>query len=131
MVNSHALRLVPSLNESRWFHAWNRVSCTRSSARSLSPHSDTPNARKLPISATRASRRLEDTLGRKLFFSALLKILKQSQEVLRYWLSRDFVENRANVAADVCLKGEGKAVIRPNTLTLAWRAGDVLIHCLV
>lgn len=70
-------------------------------------------------------------MGRKLFFSALLKILKQSQEVLRYWLSRDFVENRANVAADVCLKGEGKAVIRPNTLTLAWRASGVVIHCLV
>ena len=61
MVNSQALRLVPSRNELRWFHALNRVSCTRSSARSRSPQSDTANARRLVISPTRDSRRLSDT----------------------------------------------------------------------
>src|SRR5215510_11773713 len=101
MVKSHALRLVPSLNESRWFQALNRVSCTRSSARSLSPHSDTPKARRLPISATSESRRLEETLRLKLFVSASLKILQQPQQMLRYRLPCDFVEDRAHVAANV------------------------------
>src|SRR6185437_1626798 len=110
MVKSHALRLVPSLNESRWFHALNSVSCTRSSARSLSPHSDTANARRLPISATRESRRLADTLGGTLFVSASLEILEKSQQVLRYRLSRDLIENGADVPADVSLQGRGQAV---------------------
>jgi len=50
-------------------------------------------------------------LAPQLFVSALLKILKQPQEVLRYWLSRDLVENRANMAADVSLQGRGEAAI--------------------
>src|SRR5262245_46985025 len=109
MVKSQAFKLVPSLKDSRWFHALNSVSCTRSSARSLSPHSDTANARRLPISATRESRRLEDTLRRNLFFSASLKVPKETQEMLRYWLSGDFIENRADMAADVSLQGRGQA----------------------
>src|SRR5262245_44405203 len=110
MVKSQALRLVPSLNESRWFHALNSVSCTRSSARSLSPHSDTANARKLPISATRESRRLADTLRGNLFISASLEVLQESQQMFRYGLARDLIENRPNVAADVSLQAGGQAV---------------------
>src|SRR4029078_3744851 len=110
MVKSHALRLVPSLSESRWFHALNSVSCTRSSARSLSPHSDTANARKLPISATRESRRLADTLRGNLFISASLEVLQESQQMFRYGLARDLIENRPNVAADVSLQAGGQAI---------------------
>src|SRR5512134_3751309 len=105
MVNSHALRLVPSLNESRWFQALNSVSCTRSSARSLSPQSDTANARRLPISATSCSRRLVETFRRNLFVSASLKILKQAQEMVRYGFARDLVEHSTDVTADVSLQG--------------------------
>src|SRR4029453_1643193 len=110
MVKSQALRLVPSLNESRWFHALNSVSCTRSSARSLSPHSDTANARRLPISATRESRRLADTLRGNLFVSASLEIFQESQQVLRYGLPRDLIEDRPDMAADVSLQARGQAV---------------------
>src|SRR4029078_6589774 len=108
MVKSHALRLVPSLSESRWFHALNSVSCTRSSARSLSPHSDTANARKLPISATRESRRLPDTLLVNLFTSTSLEVFQESQQMCRYGLARDLIENRPNVAADVSLQAGGQ-----------------------
>src|SRR4029450_12793515 len=105
MVKSQALRLVPSLNESRWFHALNSVSCTRSSARSLSPHSDTAKARRLPISATSESRRLEDTLRAKLFVSASLEIFQQPQQMVRNGLSRDFIEDRTHMASDMSLQG--------------------------
>ena len=54
MVKSQARRLVPSWKLSRWFHAFRSVSCTRSSARSMSPHSDTANARRLGIRPSRA-----------------------------------------------------------------------------
>src|SRR4030095_15656656 len=101
MVKSQALRLVPSLNESRWFHALNSVSCTRSSARSLSPHSDTANARKLPISATRESRRLADTLRGNLFISASLKVLQESEQVFRNRLARDLLQKRPHMDARV------------------------------
>ena len=104
MVKSQALRLVPSLNESRWFHALNSVSCTRSSARSLSPHSDTPNALRLPISATRASRRLADTLARNLFVSASLEIFQEAQQVIGNRFARDLIEYRTDVAADMSLQ---------------------------
>src|SRR5215470_12363308 len=118
MVNSQAFRLVPSLKESRWFHALNSVSCTRSSARSLSPHSDTAKARKLPISATRESRRLADTLRGNLFVSASLEILQESQQVLRYGLARDFIEDRPDMAADVSLQARGQSVrLSPGRIT--------------
>src|SRR5665811_2571043 len=98
MVKSQAFRFVPSLKESRWFQALNRVSWTRSSARSRSPHRETPNARKLPIWATRTSLRLEDTLRGKLLLSALVEILEQSQQVIGDRLLRDLVEHRANLS---------------------------------
>src|SRR4029453_6051929 len=107
MVKSQALRLVPSLNESRWFHALNSVSCTRSSARSLSPHSDTANARMLPISATRESRRLADTLRGNLFISASLEVLQESEQVFRNRLPRAPIEKPPNIAADGGFPGGG------------------------
>jgi len=78
----------------------------------LSPQSDTPKARKLPISATSESRRLEETLRVKLFVSASLKILQQPQQMLRYRLPCDFVEDRAHVAANVSLEGRGESAIQ-------------------
>src|SRR6187401_2098877 len=133
MVKSHALRLVPSLNESRWFHALNSVSCTRSSARSLSPHSDTANARKLPISATRESRRLADTLRGDLFISASLEVFHKSEQTSRYGLARDLIENRPNVAADVSLQAGGPAA-RLRRWSIAPKlgaAGPCLVHFVV
>src|SRR6202043_2148074 len=47
MVNSHAGMLVPGWNESMWESARNSVSCTRSSARSILPHNEMANARRL------------------------------------------------------------------------------------
>src|SRR5680860_1032212 len=101
MVNSHAFRFVPSLKESRWFHALNKVSWTRSSARSRSPHSDTANARRLPIWATRDSRSSGDTWRGKLLLSAVVEILEQSQEVIRHGLLCDFVEHRPHMAPNM------------------------------
>jgi len=49
----------------------------------------------------------------------LLKIPKKPQEMLRYWLSRDLVENRANMAADMSLQGRGEAAIRLSPSRLA------------
>src|SRR5690606_24857222 len=90
--------------ESRWFHALNKVSWTRSSARSRSPHSDTANARKLPIWATRSSLRPGDTLRGKLFLSALVEILQQSQKVVGDRLLGDLVERRADLTPDMGLQ---------------------------
>ena len=104
MVNSQALRLVPSRNESRWFHALNRVSCTRSSARSRSPQSDTANARRLVISPTRDSRRLSDTFRGKLFVSASLEVFQKLEQTIGDWLSRNFVEHGTQMAADMGLQ---------------------------
>src|SRR5690606_24440618 len=66
----------------------------------------------------------------QLFVSALLKVLKQSQEVLRYGLARDLVEYRANVAPDMSLQGGRKPVLRgfPGRLGLA---GAAVIDCMV
>src|SRR6185312_8557724 len=123
MVNSHALRLVPSRNESRWFQALNRVSCTRSSARSRSPQSDTANARRLVISPTRESRRLSDTLRRKSLVSASLEVLQKLEQTIGDRLSRNLIEDGPQMAADMGLQigrqsllgGEGGA--RPGLVT--------------
>jgi len=50
--------------------------------------------------------------------------------MLRYWFSRDLVENRANMTADVSLQGRGEAAIGLSPLRLAWRAGGAVL-CLV
>src|ERR1700689_4251020 len=47
MVNSHAGMLVPGSNESMCANARSNVSCTKSSARSILPHSEIANARRL------------------------------------------------------------------------------------
>src|SRR5215475_5901290 len=104
MVNSQALRLVPSRNESRWFQALNRVSCTRSSARSRSPQSDTANARRLVISPTRDSRRLSDTLRRKSLVSASLEVFQKLKQTIGDRLSCNLIENSAQMAADMRLQ---------------------------
>jgi hypothetical protein len=61
----------------------------------------------------------------------LLKVLKQPQEVLRYGLSRDFIEYGTNMAADMSLEGRGEAVVRAHPLRLAWHGGGVIVHCLI
>src|SRR5262245_59899674 len=104
MVNSHALRLVPSRNESRWFQALNRVSCTRSSARSRSPQSDTANARRLVISPTRDSRRLSDTPRRKSLVSASLEVFQKLKQTIGDRLSRNLIEDSPQMAADMGLQ---------------------------
>src|SRR4029078_12848041 len=104
MVNSHALRLVPSRNESRWFQALNRVSCTRSSARSRSPQSETANARRVVISPTRESRRLSDTLRRKSLVSASLEVFQKLEQTIGDRLSRNLIEDSAQMAADMGLQ---------------------------
>jgi hypothetical protein len=45
----------------------------------------------------------------QLLVSASLKIVKQAQEMLRYGLARDFVEDRTDVTADMGLQGRGQA----------------------
>jgi hypothetical protein len=67
----------------------------------------------------------------QLLVSALLKILKQSQEVLRYGLARDFVEHRAHVAADMSLQGRRKAVFRPVPGRLCRSTGAAILDCMV
>ena len=119
MVNSQALRLVPSRNESRWFHALNRVSCTRSSARSRSPQSDTANARRLVISPTRDSRRLSDTFRRKLFVSASLEVFQKLEQTIGDWLSRNFVEHGTQMAADMGLQIGRQTLFRGERCALA------------
>jgi len=47
----------------------------------------------------------------QLFVSASLKILKQSQKMLRYRLARDLIEHLTNMTADVSLQGRGQAAI--------------------
>src|SRR4029079_9093993 len=144
MVNSHALRLVPSRNESRWFHALNRVSWTRSSARSRSPQSDTANARRLVISPTRDSRRLSDTFRAKLFVSASLEVFQKLEQTIGDWLSRNFVEHGTQMAADMGLqigrqtlfRGERCALPRSGCLShgfpgVRWLPPAFLFLCLV
>ena len=70
-------RLVPSWNLSRWSQALSSVSCTRSSARSMSPQSDTANARRLRITPSRASRRARRHFASQLFVSASLESFKR------------------------------------------------------
>jgi hypothetical protein len=66
----------------------------------------------------------------QLFVSASLEIVQQSQEMLRYWLSGDFVEHRAHMAADVSLQVGGQPVgLGP--VRLAWLAGGALLNCSV
>lgn len=67
----------------------------------------------------------------QLFVSALLKILKQSQEVLRYGLARDFVEHRADMAADMSLQGWGEAVSRACPRRVGRLAGAAIVDCMV
>jgi hypothetical protein len=47
----------------------------------------------------------------QLFVSASLKILKQSQEMLRYGLTRDLIEHCADMTADVSLQGRGQTAV--------------------
>src|ERR1700722_19160022 len=55
MVKSQAERFVPSTKLERLAHAFMSVSCTRSSARSELPQSESAKARKLGIARTRSS----------------------------------------------------------------------------
>jgi hypothetical protein len=47
----------------------------------------------------------------QLFVSASLKILKQSQEMLRYRLVRDLIEHRTDMTADVSLQSGGQTAL--------------------
>ena len=91
---------------------------------------NTAKARKLPISATRESRRLADTLRGNLFVSASLEILQESQQVLRYGLARDLIEDRPDMAADVSLQAGGQSIrLGPGRITRYVGApGPCLVH---
>jgi hypothetical protein len=56
IVMSHAARLVPGRNESRWVTARKSVSCTKSSAPSIVPHNDNANFRRLGTFAKSSAR---------------------------------------------------------------------------
>src|SRR5580700_8567046 len=86
MVNSQAERFVPSTKLARFAHAFIRVSCTRSSARSGFPQSESAKARKLGIALTRSSL----SLSRAAITPALARIqlLEQLHEPLRHLLAK-------------------------------------------
>src|SRR6476620_2588123 len=128
MVNSHALRLVPSRNESRWFQALTRVSCTRSSARSRSPQSETANARRLVISPTRESRRLSDTLRRKSLVSASLEVFQKLEQTIGDRLSRNLIEDSPQMAADMGLQIWRQSLLYRERGALAGLATGCLRH---
>jgi hypothetical protein len=57
----------------------------------------------LVISPTRDSRRLSDTFRRKLFVSASLEVFQKLEQTIGDWLSRNLIEHRAQMAADMSL----------------------------
>jgi hypothetical protein len=58
----------------------------------------------LVISRTRDSRRLADTLRRKSLFSASLEVFQKLKQTIGDWLSRNLIEDRTQMAADMGLQ---------------------------
>src|SRR5580693_2095035 len=93
--------LVPGSNESMLAMARSNVSCTRSSARSILPHSDIANARKLGTTPSIASR--SDgarVIGAILLSFSSSKSLQKQLETFRHLLLADFVEAILETFAD-------------------------------
>jgi hypothetical protein len=67
----------------------------------------------------------------KLFVSASLEILKQSQEMLRYGLARYFVEDGTHVAADMSLEIGGQSFVLSCRPRGAARVSGAALSCLV
>src|SRR5215468_11105867 len=77
--------LVPGSNDSKWDHARRSVSCTRSFARSTSPHSETANALRLGTAASMAPRTSSGAvMNAILLLLWLVKTAKQLGEPIRY-----------------------------------------------
>src|SRR5277367_3507709 len=108
MVKSHAGILVPGSKESIWASARNSVSCTRSSARSILPHNEMANARRLGTVARTWSRiagssfMLPDPLSISPLSTLVLiaQAANQIGDVLRHALIDDFVVHRAQLLSD-------------------------------
>src|SRR5580704_10514393 len=103
MVNSHAGMLVPGWKESICASARNSVSCTRSSARSILPHNEMANARRLGTVARTWSR----IAGSSFMLSGPLSILvliaqaaNQIGDMLRHALIDDIVVHSAQLLSD-------------------------------
>src|SRR5918994_1605399 len=113
IVNNQAFRLLPDWNCSRLVHALSTVSCTRSSARAGSPHSERPKARNAGSNAVTCSRNLscpviepardsrkdEETapLGAALL---VLELLQQRLELVRHRFVHDVAEHAAQPALE-------------------------------
>src|SRR6185295_19293519 len=110
MVKSQALRLLPDWNCSRLVHALSTVSCTRSSARAGSPHSERPKARNAGNSAVTCSRKwscpvmsrpgvAEDRAPAPSGAALLVfELLQQRLELVRHGLVHDVAEHAAQPA---------------------------------
>src|SRR5277367_2679916 len=103
MVKSHAGILVPGSKESIWASARNSVSCTRSSARSILPHSEMANARRLGTVASTWSRIAGSSFicVQCLYFSILVvETGEQLVDVIRHTLADDVVVHGSQLLPD-------------------------------
>src|SRR5580698_1787040 len=105
MVNSHAGMLVPGSKESICESARNSVSCTRSSARSILPHNDMANARRLGTVESTWSRIAGSSfIATSLWLSVLIaQAADQIGDMLRHALIDDVVVHRPQLLADLGL----------------------------
>src|SRR6202040_2948957 len=105
MVNSHAGMLVPGSKESMWESARSNVSCTRSSARSILPHNEMANARRLGTLDSTWSRIAGSSfIATSLWLSVLIaQAADQIGDMLRHALIDDVVVHRPQLLADLGL----------------------------
>src|SRR5580704_16463363 len=105
MVNSHAGMLVPGSKESMCESARNSVSCTRSSARSILPHNEMANARRLGTVDSTWSRMVGSSfIATSLWLSVLIaQAADQIGDMLRHALIDDVVVHRPQLLADLGL----------------------------
>src|SRR5262245_47208904 len=96
--------LVPGSNDSRCDHARRSVSCTRSFARSTSPHSDTANSLRLGTAASMAPRTSSGAvMNAVLLLLWLVKAAKQVVKLIRYPLVDHISVHGAQLQPDPAL----------------------------
>src|SRR6202140_3898660 len=114
MVNSHAGMLVPGSKESMWESARSSVSCTRSSARSILPHNEMANARRLGTVESTWSRIAGSSfIATSLWLSALIaQAADQVGDMLWHALIDDIVVHRPQLLADLGLNLTAQPCLR-------------------
>src|SRR5579862_5692403 len=105
MVNSHAGMLVPGSKESMCESARNNVSCTRSSARSILPHNEMANARRLgTVDSTWSRIAGSSFIATSLWLLVLIaQAADQIGDMRRHALIDDVVVHRAQLLTDLGL----------------------------